>query len=70
MDDRGTNDNDLEEPGEVVPIHEDHIVVSSVLVHPRFRLSRFETYNDKMCLHDLVFMNLGLLNGLGKAKVH
>lgn len=47
MDERMTNDNDLEEPSQVVPIHEDHVVVSSVSVHPRFRLSRFETYNDK-----------------------
>ena len=61
MDDRVTNDNDLEEPGEVVPIHEDHIVVSSVSVHPRFRLSRFE-----ICI---MHLNLGLLNGLGKGKV-
>ena len=37
---------DLEEPGEVVPIHEDHIVVSSVSVHPCFRF--FEILNDIM----------------------
>ena len=65
---------DLEEPGEVVPIHKDHIVVSSVSVHPRFRLSRFETYNDNICSYMIQFSDLKfvswLLNGLGKAKVH